>query len=376
MNILYVGNYNFQAQTAPTHRVTSNAKIFSQLGHTVIHLSQGESTYIDQDNCKHYVFLKAGKIRSLIQRQVSIREIIEIIESENIQVVIVYNYHAVAMYRLLRYCRKNNIKIIADVTEWYQFYTWKEKVTKGVDTFLRMRFVHPRLDGLIVISKYLENFYDRYNIPMAKIPPLIDYDNNKWQIASDPIAAKPSLIAIATADKHKDDLAAVIHLMGYVLEMQDAPDFYIDIVGMTKEQYVSLFSSEEIPEKLQEHICFHGRIKHEEVLSLEKKAWYNIFVREDSLPNNAGFPSKVAESLACGTPVITNCTSNIFEYVKNGSTGFMLYGTMEQQAKIIYDALNLSLQKVGEMHRSCKNERVFAQENYHAEMMKLLNGRK
>lgn len=370
MNILYVGNYNFQAQTAPVHRVTSNAKIFLLLGHKVVHLSQGDTEYIDSDGCQHYFFSKAGNVLSVFQRHISVNKIIDVMQKECIDTVILYNYHSVAMYRLWKYCRKKRIRIVADVTEWYQFYSLRDKMTKGLDTFFRMRVIHPRLDGLIVISTYLEEYYKKAVKSIVKIPPLIDYENEKWIRNDATLSDRPSLLSIATSDIHKDNVAAVVRLLECVVEMKDAPDFYLDIVGMTEEQYMQSFDSAGISSSLREHVCFCGRIPHDEVLKIEKKAWYNIFIREDNVANNAGFPSKAAESLACGTPIITNDTSNIFEYVRDGYTGFMLHGNRENQAIILYRALKLGKTEVEKMHFECQKEHIFDQNNYHDQMTK------
>ena len=55
-----------------------------------------------------------------------------------------------------------------------------------------------------------------------------------------------------------------------------------------------------------------------------KGADFTIFVREDTRVNNAGFPTKFAESISCGVPVITNKTSNLSDYLRDGENGFWL----------------------------------------------------
>jgi len=48
---------------------------------------------------------------------------------------------------------------------------------------------------------------------------------------------------------------------------------------------------------------------------------YSILLRHNTVNANAGFSTKVGESMACGTPVIANITSDLAFYVKNGETG-------------------------------------------------------
>ncbi len=61
-----------------------------------------------------------------------------------------------------------------DSTEWYDCkrFSVLKKIVKKIDTSYRMRFVQKRLDGIIVISSYLQNFYIKQKTIL--IPPLVD----------------------------------------------------------------------------------------------------------------------------------------------------------------------------------------------------------
>ena len=60
-------------------------------------------------------------------------------------IIVVYNYPAISLLRLIPYCKNNNIKLIADVTEWYLPQgNLLFKIVKGLDSYLRMRFLHKK----------------------------------------------------------------------------------------------------------------------------------------------------------------------------------------------------------------------------------------
>ena len=378
MKILYVGLYDFEARTAPVQRVRSNTKLLQELGHTVIHLSNGkplpeEGLWDEEDQCRHYHFSSDNKIQKVLNAYFSPREIIAVLKKEApVDAVILYNYHAGAMYGVMRYCAQKNIRVLADTTEWYQYYNLKDILSKGIDSVFRMRVVQLKLDGLIVISRYMKDYYQKRGVPTALVPPLIDYENKKWNVAPAVLDEKPSLVAIATADKHKDNLAAVVQLLHKVHLNHPELEFHLNVIGMDEAKYKAIFDPAGVPETIADRVTFCGRVSHDRVLEYTRNAWFSIFLREQNLANNAGFPSKIAESLACGTPVITNPTSSISEYIQNGHNGFLLSGDTVACAEQLGKALSLDRQTVADMHTTCLQERLFDCRKYAPALEKIL----
>jgi glycosyltransferase involved in cell wall biosynthesis len=56
-----------------------------------------------------------------------------------------------------------------------------------------------------------------------------------------------------------------------------------------------------------------------------------IFIRSSDRRNNAGFPTKFAESFTCGVPIITTDVSDVKEYI-NLSNGSVLLGNCETES--------------------------------------------
>ncbi len=134
--------------------------------------------------------------------------------------------------------------------------------------------------------------------------------------------------------------------------------FRFNVIGITKEAYLSIVPDHiTVLEDLKHNIVFYGRQSHEVTIEYIKQADFSIFCRGVNRMTRAGFPTKVAESLACGTPVITNKTSNIADYIKNGKTGYVsenasveaLYSAVIKALKSKEDALN-------KMHMVCLYE--------------------
>jgi glycosyltransferase involved in cell wall biosynthesis len=67
-----------------------------------------------------------------------------------------------------------------------------------------------------------------------------------------------------------------------------------------------------------------GKVAMDDVPGFYRNADFSILLREDKRYAHAGFPTKLVESLSCGVPLITNDTSDIKKYIKNGFNGFIL----------------------------------------------------
>jgi glycosyltransferase involved in cell wall biosynthesis len=66
-----------------------------------------------------------------------------------------------------------------------------------------------------------------------------------------------------------------------------------------------------------------GPLPQQHVSALIREATFSVLLREPRVFAQAGFPTKVPESLAVGTPVICNITSDLHEYVRDGIEGIL-----------------------------------------------------
>jgi len=71
-------------------------------------------------------------------------------------------------------------------------------------------------------------------------------------------------------------------------------------------------------------ITFTGRLSHEETIKYVLGCDCYIFIRRSDKRNNAGFPTKFAESYTCGVPVITTDVSDVGEYIRKSGKGSLL----------------------------------------------------
>lgn len=322
--IIYVGGFELPDKNAAAHRVISNGKIFKKLGYNVVFigtdkLKKYDSNFLNDmkiyQGFDSYSVAYPLKTYQWLSYLTSIKHIEYILEKYNdTKMIVAYNYPAVQLARLIKFTRQNNIKLISDCTEWYN--TIGENIIfrliKGTDSFLRMRVLQKWVDGVIAISKYLDEYYYSFT-ETIRIPPLVDLDEKKWELKNREIDDKViTFIYSGSPGKNKDKLNIIINEFH---KINDKYSFKFIITGISKNDYLSCYpTTQQQVLDMGDKIIFLGRVSHLESLELLKSSDYSIFIRESNRTNIAGFPTKFVESISCGTTVITNAVGDVSDY--------------------------------------------------------------
>ena len=320
--IIYLGGFELPNKNAAAQRVISNSKALREMGYKVVLIGVDKSLSETDDinNTKTLCMgFESYSIPYTNQRLISIERVRKVIEKHKstLSHIIVYNYPAIAFLKVLAFAHKNGIKVISDCTEWYEA-TGKNivaKAIKAIDVWIRMHILNYKSDGLIAISGYLYNYYSR-KVNTVYIPPLVDISEEKWnRTVSLRDDERISLVYSGSPfgkDKIEEIAEAVCNFDNLV--------FYI--IGVTEDQFEERFP--EIIKKIDDRVQFLGRLDHETAIGKIREADFTIFSREITKANMAGFPTKFVESITCGTPVITNLSSDIGMYLTHGINGFVI----------------------------------------------------
>jgi len=372
--IIYVGGFILPDQNAAAHRVLSNAKIFRDLGYDV-NLIGVTKKDISKDifaskkffqgfNCFEisYPNTKIKWIRYLS----SIRDLIKIARSvglNNIHSIIVYNYPSLSLFKLINFCSKHQIKIIADSTEWYLVENGLSlfRYIKNVDNSLRMKYLHYRCNGIICISEYLNDFY-KNKIITVQLPALVDLTEEKW-LNEFPTLDITKEFTFVGSPSRLGEKESFINVLLAFSKLSKNYNFKFNIIGVSKNELLkeSLISTQLI-EDLGDKIKLWGVLENKDCIKMINKSHFFIFTRTNSVTTEAGFPTKYVESISSGTPVLTNKTSNLKDFVIEGKNGFWI--DMNNIDKQLEFCLNMSNDSIKEMKEYCLNSRVFNYSNY------------
>lgn len=331
--ILYIGGFQLPDKNAAAFRVLSNAKVMRDLGYEVYFINALEDIetehWIVYEDFRCYEYKKENIIKYLL----SCKKIKKIIQKNNIDIVIAYNFPSIALNRLRLHCNRNKIKCLADVTEWYMpVGNIIFRIIKSLDTEYRMRIVHPKMDGIIAISEFLFQFY-KNKVKTIKIPPLVDISENKWNIPVSKQKFGLKLIYAGSPSNQKERLDLIIN----VVESLNKYNIRLDLLGITREQYNNMYQTFYIGNKVN----FFGHIPNNQAVRMIKEADYSIILRDNNKVVNAGFPTKLVESISCGTPVIANQFSNIIDYL-NSNNSYIISNPDDFSSETIENLYNLN----------------------------------
>lgn len=371
--ILYIGGFELPDKNAAAQRVIANAKAFNKLGYDTffVGLSNDPTSINNVNEFEGFKYVNLEYPKTNIQWLTYLCSIksIKTYLDKSPDFIVAYNYPAIALDRVRRYGKRKKIPVFADSTEWYEAQgNLLFRLIKDFDTKLRMKKIQPKLDGMIAISQYLYQFYKKQMGNVVMIPPLVDLNMSKWDEKSvDRSINNDNLLKIVYAGSpgigNKDRLDLILNVLSRI-KSKGINKFYFTIIGITENQFLSSFNTS-IPDNLTNNVVFKGRLSHVDTLNEVKNAHYYLFLRDNNLVNNAGFPTKFAESISCGTPVLTNLSSNIKDYLIEGQNGFIMdVSTDTSLEKSFIKAMSLPLRDILAMKKYCSSSKAFHYENY------------
>ena len=116
-----------------------------------------------------------------------------------------------------------------------------------------------------------------------------------------------------------------------------------------------LGENQKIVESLKRQINFFGRIPQDQVAEAVRQADFSLVIRPNRESSNAGFPTKLAESMAVATPIFANLTGDIGLYVKNGINGLVSASDSQQDVvKTLRRALKMQADELEAMRISAR----------------------
>ena len=129
--------------------------------------------YYNIENKKDGVF---GKIEKAVFRGRMIAEKLENHKVSNKDIVIIYGANSIFVNTIIKYCKNRNIKCYLDVVEWHQPFQYKNgKMSIEYNlmnrTFTKLAF---RVDGVLSISKFIQDYYLNRGQKSRFFPPMID----------------------------------------------------------------------------------------------------------------------------------------------------------------------------------------------------------
>ena len=389
MRILLFCNFTLPDSCADATRVLNLSKLLKLSGHEVelLGVSFNESRNIGNVDGIEYGHLQAGSwtgykaIIRIIRLKKDIRRfLIEHSKDRPYDAILLsgvyYDYSSV----FFKYRKRYGAKLIVNALEWFdkgnvQFDGLRGKINL-VKNRVALKHTFVKMKNILVISTLLEKYYSSHGCNTVVIPTVIDMQEYQKEPLISAVVVRDRIhIAYAGNPCRKDYVINAIFALER-LSPEELSKTVLDFYGVTTEQMYREGLPGDFFEKYKDNIVCHGRIPYADVKKKIAEADFTVLLRPDKRYANAGFPTKVGESMACGTPVIANITSDLGKYIIDGKTGIICENeTPEACAKAFRRALNLTREQMAEMRREALKmaEKSFDYRAYTEAMERFLN---
>lgn len=381
--ILYVGNFGLPNSNAAGKRVYANSLLLSKCGFDVLMigtepLTEGKEFQIT-NRISYMSFPDYGK-KTGIKYFRWLKLTIEKTKGKP-KMIVRYGSPGLALFDwyLYKYASKENIIIVTDVVDWLQVDSTKPffRLLKGIDTFLEKAIFNKFGDGLIAISSYLYNYYDKSYKYKIIIPPLVGHYEKKSvqnKIPQIVYAGIPFRKGQQVRDTRviKDRLDVIVK--SFCALAAKGIVYNLHIIGISKEEYLIAFPEHKGLLEGVKEIKFHGKLTMQKTHQMILEMDYSILLREKSRATKAGFPTKIVESMSLGVPVITTNTGDLAKYISSGVNGYIV--DMEDLEKLnaqIMTIISTDNELIDQMKQRIVDEKMFLVDNYEEQVKKFVD---
>ncbi|MBP3427871.1 MAG: glycosyltransferase [Clostridia bacterium] len=387
--IIYTGNFLFPDGNAAGKRVWGNAKAIKAAGYEVICFcfrkddpDSGLQKKICDDMQIYSIPYSRGihRVNNVYPAILFRRILKEVRKMYTIDSVIMYGTLGTSGYNMaiIRFCQRLGIRLICDKVDLFDephknnlLRYWLKKR----DLYVMDHKILPSCDKWIAVSDYLKKRMPDPEKTMI-VPPL-SVEVKRTMVAD---TNQPTTIAYASlisekgipVSSWKDRVDAIVDVCYVLLHVRNIPDFKMCFIGFTKDQFLGQFPEAhraEYQDKLrvlENHIVFYGLQSNTNAQKIISQSDFTILLRDSKTCTNAGFPTKVSESLSLGVPVIANATSDIAIYVHDMVNGCIVPDPhdIEGIADKIESLIALTREQKDIMRTNAINDKPFYYEKY------------
>jgi glycosyltransferase involved in cell wall biosynthesis len=367
--VLFMGEYAFPDGDAAATRVFSLARITRDLGFCTTVIGKGRMH--DQDFSQErgdyrvedirYITMNpapvslAHRVMHPIERLKLYVSTLESIDLENVRAVIV-NASGSAMHvpAIRAFCRRRGLPLVLDVCEWYDPRQFQGGILNpSYAVFCGVfRFLFPSVPNMIVVSQLLQAHFEGAVRNIVRIAAPFDVASIS---CVDESPGDRIVLAYAGSPGRKD-MFRELFLAAARLQPEERSRLELRLIGPTREEIIKeLGASSGVLAEIAPIVTVLGRLPRQRVLEELRRAHFSVLLRPNRRYANAGFPSKVAESLAAGVPVLANYTSDLGEVLGDGKAGIRVDSiTAEGVLTALRRALRLSPDELKAMRISAR----------------------
>ena len=259
-----------------------------------------------------------------------------------------------AFKKIIKLKKRYNCTLIHDSVELYskdEFKFGKYDIAYKRKDFTNTKVINENWN-VIAISTYLKKHFQKLANKTIRIPVIMDIKKIDFRMK-----VKPNdkiVFSYAGGPGKKDFLREIINGFA-LLNSNELKKIEINIIGVNKQQLINLCEvDEKAIDALGTCLKIHGRVERSKAVDYIKNSDYSLLIRDENLRYaKAGFPTKIVESLACGTPPLCNYSSDLELYLEDKKNSIIANG---HTSRDVYEAVKKALLITNENDRSLMRE--------------------
>ena len=337
--ILFVTDLSFPG-SAMASRLLAFVKLFKDLGYD-IHLIAGKSEELESGKIYQgdgYSYeIVSSKRNARMMSYLGNENLIDAVDKylQNNKTDYIFSTSLNALYRkLLRLCKIRRVKLILEQCEWYDpsSFGFGNYDIRYLRFKSNIKNYYKEADYIISISRLLDDYFKSIGVNSLRIPSITDVKNKPFNYDID--SKKIKLVFTGNTSNSKELIIPVLEALN---DYKDKIELHI--YGSSMNSLRKHVQNDKLLDNLSDSLYVHGVIKQEEVEKVLLNSHYQIFIRPKRRSSDAGFPTKLCESMSVGTPCITNDTGDISLILKDGYNGFLVKGNDTNAVKEVFERI-------------------------------------
>jgi len=180
------------------------------------------------------------------------------------------------------------------------------------------------VDGFIAISTCLEDYVRRHApsaTPTIRVPILVATQDFADGEATDAPRRPREIVYVGDMRWHEEELTDL--LSAFSIVARGEPDVILRLVGQATHADMAGLTARVAELGLVDRVVFAGSVQRSQLPALLRAATVLALLRRDALFSRAGLPTKLAEYLASGRPVVVTAIGDIPRYLSNGCDAYL-----------------------------------------------------
>lgn len=350
---------NFPRKDAAANYIYSLAKCLQLIGYKAMIVSRGcnreedwhdeEDKYVYRGICYETIGERPkslmGTVRGYFYES---RQVLRKLRSNTVtegDCIFVYSDNYFYVRDIYKYAKKEKLDLFTCITEHYQPFQYMGGRWNPVFWMERLGFWFgtPINRKVIVISQYLQNYFNQKKCKTFILPPLVDVEEYRCA-ESNRSKTEFCNIIYSGNPSGKDDMKVMVHAIQKV-NNENNEKIRFHITGCSENQIkISGDFTDEEWDDLKQSVCIHPWMDYEKLIKLYWDMDFFLLARHKNRVTLANFPSKVPELMTCGViPIVSDVGDYTQLYVQDGQNGIVFQNcSLEECAAAIERAVKLT----------------------------------